>query len=69
MELNNFSQRDTDLVMSNLNSRQEKIMGIKHLMPFLINIFIKKNLHLLVESALKNNFRFQIFLMFVLLSE
>ena len=51
MELDNASIYGNLLVMSNLNSGPKKLMALKHPIIFLLNIFMKINLHLVVECT------------------
>ena len=64
MELDNASIYDNLLLMSKLNSRPRKINGFKTPNYFFLNIFMKINLHLVVECTInferihKLNFKF-----------
>ena len=55
MELDKSNIRDTLLVINKLKVVREKFIALKHPIIFFLNLFIKINLHLVVECTLKKN--------------
>ena len=53
MELDKSNIRDTLLVINKLKVVREKFIVLKHPIIFFLNLFIKINLHLVVECTLK----------------